>query len=118
MKKYLAHVEYEILYSGKRLHSAVEDIVADPASYCRVHDEEWHVLEFEFQTLEHIKCSDNLEISVSIDVCDKNNQFIMHTRMRKKLKRKLIAVDERVNLASYVATVRMYVPVKETKDED
>lgn len=128
MTKYLAHVEYEVLYSGKRLHSTVEDVVVEPVSYCYVNNESWHVVEFAFNICEHTKCNDDLELSAKIDICNENNQFIMHTHMKKKLKIVPIVDAHRFVSASlkgllqdvevYGASIRMYVPVKENKNED
>jgi hypothetical protein len=127
MTKYLAHVEYEVLYSGKRLHSTVEDVVVEPVSYCYVDNEPWHVVEFTFNICEHTKCSDDLELSAKIDICNENNQFIMHTHMKKKLKKVSIVDTEFISpsfkefcqdVAVYETTIRMYVPVKENKNED
>ena len=129
MNKYLAHVEYEVLYSGKRLHSTVEDVVVGPvASYCYVNDEVWHAVEFTFHICEHAKCSDDLELSAKIDICNENNQFIMHTHMKKKFKKvSIVDTSEFISasfqefcqdVAVYETTIRMYVPVEETKNED
>ena len=114
MNKYLAHVEYEILYSGKRLHSMTQDAVVDVASYCYSNGEEWDVVEFKVVTMDHVSATDGLLLDITVDICDENNQFIMSTHMKKRLKEKAVGLG----MSQNEACIRIYVPVKETKNED
>ena len=115
MSEYLAHVEYEILYSGKRLHSMTQDVVVDTASYCYSNGEEWDVVEFKVVTMEHVSATDGLLLDITIDICNGNNQFIMSTHMKKKMKEKAFGLG----MSQHEACIRIYVPIeKETKNED
>lgn len=115
MNKYLAHVEYEILYSGKRLNSMTQDAVVDTASYCYVNGEEWDVVEFKVVIMQHMSVTDGLLLDITVDICNDNNQFIMSTHMRKGMKVKAVGLG----MSQHEACIRIYVPIeKETKNED
>ncbi len=106
--KYLAHVEYEILYSGKRLHSMTQDTVVDAASHCYSNGEEWDVVEFKVVTMDRIPATDRLLLDITVDICDDNNQFIMSTHMKKQLREKAVGLG----MSQHEACIRIYVPIE------